>query len=150
MAREDMRRLHTVARMEDAVRLGYDAALAKLQNSDAAPSLMRFRQEHQAHLERLREKEASMGGPAKGSNVVEDYVKQVADGTSKALDHQGVFSTLRVAEAALRLETDAFLRSDPPADLADDLRSWVAAEEEHVDFLRIATAGLAQTGPVRR
>ena len=144
MGQEETRQLHVVARMEDAVRMGYDAALAKLQGSDAAPSLKRFRQEHQEHIERLLEAEASTGARAQDSKVVEDYVKQVVDGTSKSLDYRGVFSTLRVAEAALRLETDSLLRAGPPPGLEDDLRRWVSEEEEHVDFLRLATAGLTQ------
>lgn len=140
--------LGTLVRMEEAAREAYDAALAKLGGNKVAPSLQRFRENHRQHADALRQMERGIGGAdattATRSTATTLYTDTLIDAVRQARDYYGVFSSLRVGEAAARIEYERALQSDLPEDVRRTVNQFARDQEEHSNLLEIATHGLAQ------
>jgi len=145
MAEQDMvRKVSTLLRMEEATRDAYDAALGKLGTGKAAAPLQRFRQDHQQHAQELRQVVDQMGTRPVATDGAQTFTDTLIDSVAQAHGYDGVFSTLRVAEAAVQLQYEDILQSEMTGQSSQTIRKLAKDEAEHIDVLELATHGLAQ------
>lgn len=141
---ENVRKISTLMRMEEATREAYDVALGKLGNNKVAPSMHRFREHHKQHAEDLRQVVGQMGTTPAGSTEADKYYDTLIDSVRQARGYDGVFSTLRVAEAAVKVQYEDAMQMQVSDQAMQTIRQCAKDEIEHVNVLEIATHGLAQ------
>lgn len=145
MAGDAAKRLTVLWHMEDVTTKAYDEALGKLRESKVSDSLRRFRDNHKQHGEHLRGLAEAEGGTQPGAVQLEEYRETVLDAVAQAKSYDGVFSTLRVTEASMKLLYEQALEEHLSDETQRMLREHVKHEQEHMNLLEVATHGLAKT-----
>lgn len=129
--------------MEETAKQAYDAAIGKLRTSHAAPSLRRFRENHQEHEKALKTALGDLGEQQpQGTQALGEFRQQVVDAVSVVHTDDGVFAALRIAEAEVQLQYDIALGSSMPEQTRRLLEKCSRDEREHVSFLEMVRQGI--------